>query len=192
MKLVPRLGDRSAFSELRAVAYLNHAGISPASDPARAAVARALAEQAEQGSVAFGARMVEREALRDKLATLLHADSDELALVPNTMYGLSAIAVSLPWRRGDRVIVFGGEYPTNVSVWQSACDRFGVSITQLPLNDFARAEGPDFSRLEAELAKGRVQLCAVSAVQFQTGLRMPLERIAELCHAHGAQLTVDA
>ncbi|HEY2735782.1 MAG TPA: aminotransferase class V-fold PLP-dependent enzyme, partial [Polyangiales bacterium] len=151
---VPRLGDRSAFSQLRAVAYLNHAGISPASDPVRAAAMRALVEQSEQGSVAFGARMVEREALREKLATLLHADVDELALVPNTMYGLSAIAVSLPWRGGGRAIVFDGEYPTNVSVWQSACDRFGVTITHLPLADLARPDGPDFSRLEAELAKG--------------------------------------
>ena len=32
---------------------------------------------------------------------------------------------------------------------------------------------------------------AVSAVQFQTGLRMPVEAMAELCHRHGAQLFVD-
>jgi selenocysteine lyase/cysteine desulfurase len=187
-----QLGDRRLFSELRATAYLNHAAISPASDPVRAAARNALDELARQGSAAFSARLAEREALRSKLARLLGADADEIALVPSTMYGLSALAVSFPWRTGDRVIAFEGEYPTNVSVWQSACERHGLSLTLLPLADFARADGPDLTRLEQELARGRVQLCAVSAVQFQTGLHMPLARIAELCHAHGAQLAVDA
>jgi selenocysteine lyase/cysteine desulfurase len=35
-------------------------------------------------------------------------------------------------------------------------------------------------------------LVAISAVQFQTGLRMPAVAISELCHAHGAELFVDA
>jgi cysteine desulfurase / selenocysteine lyase len=189
----PRLGDRSLFSQLRAVAYLNHAAISPACDPVRRAAQRALAELAEVGSSAFSARLAEREALRAKLARLLNAESDdEIALVPNTSFGLSALAMSLPWRAGERVLVFEGEYPTNVSIWQRACELFDLSITFLPLDDFARPDGPDFTRLEAELARGGVRLCAVSAAQFQTGLCMPLERIATLCHAHGAELAVDA
>ena len=93
---------------------------------------------------------------------------------------------------GARVIVFEGEYPTNVSVWQRACLQHGLTLYMLPVSDFARAEGADLSALERELSHGDVQLCAVSAVQFQSGLRMPLQRIAQLCHAHGAQLAVDA
>jgi selenocysteine lyase/cysteine desulfurase len=62
----------------------------------------------------------------------------------------------------------------------------------LPVADFAQPNGPDFSALERELARGDVQLCAASAVQFDTGLRMPLAAIAERCHAHGAELAVDA
>jgi selenocysteine lyase/cysteine desulfurase len=188
----PRLGDRSLFSTLRATAYLNHAAMSPASDPVRHAVQRALDELAEFGSPAFFARLRERDTLREQLARLLGVDQDEIALMPNTMYGLSALALSLPWRAGDRVIAFEGEYPTNVSVWQRTCERFGLEFTLLPVQDFAHADGPDFARLRTEFARGGVRLCAVSAVQFQTGLRMPLQRIAALCHEHGAELAVDA
>jgi selenocysteine lyase/cysteine desulfurase len=130
--------------------------------------------------------------LREDLARLMNATSQEIALVPSTLYGLAALATSLPWRRGARVIVFQGEYPTNVSVWQRACVQHGLSLTMLPVADFARPEGPDLSALERELRHGDVQLCAASAVQFQSGLRMPIERMAALCHAHGAQLAVDA
>jgi selenocysteine lyase/cysteine desulfurase len=45
--------------------------------------------------------------------------------------------------------------------------------------------------LDTELTAG-ARLVALSAVQFQTGLRMPLGRIGEACHRAGAQLFVDA
>ncbi|HET8932717.1 MAG TPA: aminotransferase class V-fold PLP-dependent enzyme [Polyangiales bacterium] len=186
------LGDRSLFPDLRVLAYLNHAAISPLSLPARQAAERAIADLAQAGSVAFPERLFERQKLRDDLARLLGADSDEIALVPSTGYGLAALATSFPWRRGARVIVFAGEYPTNVSVWQQACARHALQLTMLPVADLARPDAADFSALERELRRGDVQLCAASTVQFQTGLRMPIERMAELCHAHGAQLAVDA
>lgn len=188
----PELGDRSFFSDLRAIAYLNHAAIAPLSSPARDAAQRAIADLAREGSVAFPERLLERQALREDLAKLMGANSREIALVPSTLYGLAVLATSLRWRPGARVIVFDGEYPTNVSVWQQAAARQGLQVTMLPLCDFARADGPDLGPLERELRRGDVQLCAASAVQFQSGLRMPLERMAQLCHAHGAQLAVDA
>jgi selenocysteine lyase/cysteine desulfurase len=186
------LGDRSLFPDLRSLAYLNHAALSPLSRPVRQAAERALAGLALDGSGSFPERLVERQQLREDLARLLGADSREIALVPSTLYGLAALATSLPWRRGARVIVFDGEFPTNVSVWQQACMRHGLQLTMLPVVDFARRDAPDLSALERELRRGDVQLCAASAVQFQSGLRMPIAQMAALCHAHGAQLAVDA
>lgn len=187
-----RFGERSVFSRLDAIAYLNHAAIAPMADPVHAAAQRVIDEQAMRGSMMFSTRLAEREQLRASLAQLLHAHVDELALVPSTMYGLAALATSIPWRQGARILAFEGEYPTNVSIWQRACERHGLTLTLLQVADFARADGPDFRALDAELARGDVQLCAVSAVQFQTGLRMPLAEIARRCHAHGAELAVDA
>jgi cysteine desulfurase/selenocysteine lyase len=189
-----RLGDRGIFSALRSRAYCNHAGISAASDPVRAAMERVIRESAEEGSAGFSRRLVERDQLRGELGGLIGAREPEaeIAFVPSTMYGLCAIALSLPWKRGDRILAFEGEYPTNVTAWQRASALFGLSITLLPVADFESESGPDFTRLDAELARGDVRLCAVSAVQFQTGLRMPLAEIAKRCHAKGAEVAVDA
>jgi selenocysteine lyase/cysteine desulfurase len=194
MSSTPRLGDRGIFSALRARAYCNHAGISALSDPVRAAIDRVVCESAEEGSAGFSRRLAEREELRGEVGKLIGArdPGSEIAFVPSTMYGLAAIALSLPWKRGDRILVFEGEYPTNVTAWQRAAELFELSITLLPLADFEQAGGPDYSRLDAELARGNVRLCASSAVQFQTGLRMPLAELAKRLHAHGAELAVDA
>jgi len=190
--MTAQLGDRSLFPDLGVHAYLNHAAMSPLSRPVREAAERAVADLARGGSAAFPERLMERQQLRADLARLMNAGSVEIALVPSTLYGLAALATSLPWRRGARVIVFDGEFPTNVNVWQRACLQHGLTLTMLPVADFARPDGPDWSALERELRHGDVQLCAVSSVQFQTGLHMPLQRMAALCHAHGAQIVVDA
>jgi cysteine desulfurase / selenocysteine lyase len=189
-----RLGDRGLFSAMRVRAYCNHAGIAPASDLVRAAVERVARESAEDGSVSFVRRLGEREELRRALGALINAAQPdaEIAFVPSTMYGLCAIALSIPWKPGDRVIAFEGEYPTNVTAWQRAAELFGLSVALLPVSDLARPSGPDFSRLDAELAQGGVRVCAASAVQFQTGFRMPLAELATRCHAYGAELAVDA
>lgn len=189
--LAPRLGDRSLWSRLEARAYLNHAGISPWSEPVCAAVERVSNATAARGSLALSERLAEQDAARDKLATLLSATTREIALVPNTMYGLASIALSIPWRAGDRIVAFAGEYPTNVMPFARAAELFGLTLVLLPAADLALPGGPDLSRLQHELARG-VRLCALSAVQFQTGMLAPLAQVAELCHAHGAELVVDA
>jgi len=61
----------------------------------------------------------------------------------------------------------------------------------VPLTDFARSDEQGLGRLRAELSRG-ARMVAVSAVEFQTGLRMPVEAMATLCHEAGAELFVDA
>jgi len=186
-----RLGDRSLFPDLQPLAYLNHAGISPASTAVRAAAGQVLADYGRRGVAAHVPWHRQRRRLKGRLAALIGARAEDLAWVSNTTAGLNAVAVCFPWRRGDRILVLQGEFPTNVTPWQRAAAHHGLELVFLPVDDFARPGGPDFDRLDAALSDG-IRLLAVSAVQFQTGLRMPLEALAERCHARGAQICVDA
>jgi cysteine desulfurase / selenocysteine lyase len=187
-----KLGDRALFSTLEAAAYLNHAAIAALSDPAVAAIGAAAGILAQRGSLGFAQLLAVRERARANLATLLGATPREVALVPNTMHGLANVALGLPWRRGDRILLWTGEYPTNVTVFLRAAELFSLSVTLLPTSDLLAPGGADLGRLDRELRRGGVRLCAISAVQFQTGVRAPLAEIARLCHAYDAQLVVDA
>lgn len=186
-----RLGDRSLFPDLEARAYLAHAAISPPSLAVRAAVEGALGDYARYGAEAWSRYRDQRDRLRGKLARLIGAAADEVALVGSTTAGVIAIAQCLPWRKGERVVVFAGEFPTNVTPWQQAAARYGLEVVMQDADRFRTDPGEAFEVLEAALRDG-VRVVAVSAVQFQSGLRMPLARIAELCHAYGAELFVDA
>ncbi len=187
----PALGDRSLFPDLEPAVYLNHAAVSPPSSAVRAAVREVLDAYARQGVGAVMRWVEQRERLKQRLAALIGAAPSDLGLVANTTTGVLDVALCLPWRPGQGVVVFDGEFPTNVTPWQQAARTFDLRLHRLPLSGFGDGSGDGLARVEATLAAGGVRLIAVSAVQFQTGLGMPLAQLSALAHAHGAQLFVD-
>lgn len=188
---VAGLGRRDLFPELEPSVYLNHAAISPPSTAVRAAVRATLDGYARRGVAHFAQEAERRTRLRSSLAQLLGVAAADVALVPNTSAGVVDIALCLPWRPGDRVLLFSGEFPANVTPWQRAAERHDLELLWLDAEDFRHDRAGALARMESLLVRG-VRLVAVSTVQFATGQRMPLEQIGEFCRRHGAELFVDA
>jgi len=185
------LGDRSLYPELQAKAYLAYAACAPVSSLVKAAVNRLLDGYAQQGNVAFFDWIEQRERLRGKLARLIGARAEDIALSSGTSRGLFDIALCLPWRTGDRVVLFDREFPANVCPWQRAAELFGLGLDFVDMSRAVADVGSILEPLEKLLVRG-ARLVAVSAVQFQTGLRMPLAQMGKLCARYGAELCVDA
>jgi len=186
-----KLGDRSLFPSLEGAAYLAHAAISPLSEPVCARIADVTRDYSRGGMAGFlrwAPRL--REGRRD-LASLISAEPDEIAFVANTTQGVIDVAFGVPWREGDRVVLFEGEFPANVTPWQRAAEEFRLDLIWLPLSPFHRSAGEGLAELERALERG-VRVVAVSAVQYKTGLRMPLAEMAALCHEYDAEIFVDA
>lgn len=184
-------GSRALFEQLEVGVYANHASLSPPSRPVIEAVVATLAGYAKQGMAWYAEEVERRERLRNDLAGLIGAPEGSIGLVANTSAGVLAIALGLDWRRGDRIVLFDGEFPTNVTPWQQAARRHGLELAWLDADEFRTDREAALARFEAELARG-VRLVALSAVQFTSGQRMPLEAMGALCRRHGAELFVDA
>lgn len=186
------LGDRSAFETLQAKAYLNHAAISPPSRVVMDAVSTVVQDYAVRGVGAFMTYLEQRERLRARLATFIGAQTDEIGYVANTTSGVVFAAMCFPWERGDGVVLLDGEFPANVTPWQQAAAMHDLRIDRIPVSQFGSPDpGQGLAALDSALRAG-AKLVAVSAVQFQTGLRMPLRAISALAHRHGAAVFVDA
>lgn len=186
-----QFGDRSLFPDLSAAVYLNHAAVSPLSAPVVAAAREALDDFAAEGIGAVGRWMRARETLREDLAGLLGVAPADLGFPPGTTRGILDLALALDWQPGDTVIVFEGEFPSNVTPWATVARRFGGRLVTLPLDGFGDGSGDGEARVAHALEAHRVRIVAVSAVQFATGLRMPLDTLGQLAHANGAELFVD-
>ena len=188
-----QVGDVGFAPNISALAYFNHAALTPPSPLVLQAISSCLSAFAEVGSEAFMSVVEARGGLKRALARLFELDeryADSFALVPNTTSGLQAIAHALPWRRGDRVLLFDGEFPTNVIPWLQASERHELEVCWASLDPLMNPHGADWSEVDAQLSRG-VKLVCVSAVQFQTGLRIPLDKLAERCERWGAELCVD-
>ena len=187
----PKLGDRSLFPDLEGTAYLAHAAISPLSAPVCERIREVTEDYARGGMAGFGRWVPRLRQVRADLASLISAEPSEVAFVANTTQGIIDIAFGLPWRKGDRVVLFDGEFPANVTPWQQASQEFDLELCWLPLNAFHRSSDEGLAELERVLERG-ARLVAVSAVQYKTGLRMPLAEMCALCHQYGAEIFVDA
>jgi len=185
------LGSRALFEHLETDVYANHASLSPPSRPVREAVAAVLDGYGQHGMAWYAKEVERRQRLRSRLAALIGAAEDSIGLVANTSAGVLDIALGLPWRSGERVLLFDGEFPTNVTPWQQAAREHGLELVWLQADEFRTDRDAALERLAGELERG-IRLVAVSAVQFTTGQRMPLAEMGELCRAHGAELFVDA
>jgi cysteine desulfurase/selenocysteine lyase len=187
----PKLGERALFPDLEGTAYLAHAAISPLSSPVRERIAEVAADYGRGGMAGFVRWAPHLRQVRQDLASMISADPGEIAFVANTTQGVIDIAFGLPWRKGDRVVLFDGEFPANVTPWQQAAEQFGLELCWLSLDPFQRSLDEGLAELERSLARG-IRVVAVSAVQYKTGLRMPLAEMAALCHKYDAEIFVDA
>ncbi len=122
---------------------------------------------------------------RTQFAQLIGADADEIALMPNTTYGLNLAARALPLRPGT-ILTFDGEFPSCVYPFQALASR-GISLELVP-----RVNGlPDENTLVKKIGRGDVVAVVISWVQFSTGYVADLQRIGNACRAHGAFFIVD-
>jgi cysteine desulfurase/selenocysteine lyase len=185
------LGDKSLISQLEARSYLSYAAIAPATECVSGAVRELLADYARAGNMALGKWLPRREVLRAELGRLIGASAEHIALASSATSALGDLAFCLPWQQGDGVLLGEGEFPGNVSPWQNAAQLFSLRVQFLP--KLRTSDDDEFlTALEQQLRAGGVRLVALSAVQFQTGIRTPLEAVVRLCRAHGAELAVDA
>ncbi|WP_411278455.1 aminotransferase class V-fold PLP-dependent enzyme [Gemmatimonas sp.] len=122
---------------------------------------------------------------RAQFAALVGADADEIALMPNTTYGLNLAARALPLRPGT-ILTFDGEFPSCVYPFQALGSR-GINLELIP-----RLHGlPDEDALVAAIQRPDVVAVVVSWVQFATGYVADLARIGAACRARDVFFIVD-
>jgi len=178
------LGTRSAFSRLSWDIYLSHAAVAPLPDRGYDAVMRATDALATRGAGAIMDLMGSLDTVRARLISFGQLPG-EVAFVGNTSQALTAVALGLDWNPGNTILLFEGEFPSNITPWQRAAELYGLEIRVAPI---AAAESA--AALEPYLTG--VRLVSLSTVQFQTGFAAPVPELAKACHAAGALLAVDA
>jgi cysteine desulfurase/selenocysteine lyase len=166
--------------------YLNHAAVSPPPITTIQAVEAQLRDVHENGSINFRDWLAVKEQARQLLANLLGARPEQVAFVRNTSDALSTVANGLDWRRGDNIVTFSREFPSNIYPWLRVRDAFGVEVRMCE----ERGGRIDFAELSS-LIDHNTRVVAISHVQYASGFRIDLERLGRLARQHDALFVVD-
>jgi cysteine desulfurase/selenocysteine lyase len=176
---------RSLFPITKQYIFMNHAGVSPMSERAKAALEN-LMEQMVTRPYPEGLSQEEAERLRHSIGRLVGADPHTIGLVRSAAHGVWVLAQGLDWQPGDNVVGAQGEDPANIHPWMSLRDR-GVEY---------RLTEPVDGRLTRELVLSlvdeRTRVVALSHVEPWNGYRVDLESIGTELRERGIVFAIDA
>lgn len=144
---------------------------------------------------AFGGSVAKHvDAAREEVARFLNADPDEIIFTScATESDNSAIRGSADYFGRDlKVITTAVEHPAVLQ----PCRRLkalGHEVVELPVDSTGQL---DLAQLVAELSKPSTSkpatLVSIMWANNETGVLFPIEKVAEICRAHGAILHTDA
>jgi len=177
---------RALFPVTERAVYLNHAAVSAPPIPTIQAIQSYLSDVSQNGSLNFRNWLAVKERARGLLAGMLGARPEQVAFVRNTSDGLSTVANGLAWRPGDNIVTFRNEFPSNVYPWLRARNAYGIEVRMCEERE-GRVDVEDLLRL----IDARTRIVTISHVQYATGFRADLERIAKAARAHDGLLVVD-
>ncbi len=193
--VAPQWGDSSLFPHLAYRAFFAHAAIAPLNELGRRAMDHYAVSLGQWGNGAFPMWMAQRERLRETFARMLGVTPSQVGLSSGCSHSITDVALALPWSKGQFLVSFEGEFPANVVPYQQAAQAAGGHVRLLPLPP---AHSPTAAEAILHAVEDafqspyeRVAHLAVSAVQFQTGLRMPLVELGELCDRYDVTFLVD-
>jgi selenocysteine lyase/cysteine desulfurase len=166
-------------------AFLAHAAVCPL--PRRVSEAmrhQALAAAREDQEESFPPERF-RDA-RALAARLIHAQPEEIALVGPTSLALSFVAGGLPWRKGDNILIYFDDYPSNVYPWMTLAER-GVEVRLLNIRDYGRIGSLDVTGQVDE----QTRMVALASCHFIAGWRLELDAIGKFLRDRNILFCVD-
>jgi len=173
------------FPVAREKIFLAHAGVCPL--PKR--VADAISKCAEQST--FGDQevfMLSRLDDARKLASqLINCQPDEIALVGPTSLALSFVAAGLNFRKGDNVLIYHDDYPSNVYPWMALAAR-GVQVRLLNIKNYGAIRTIDVIGQVDE----NTRLVALASCHFISGFRIEIDAIGKFLRERGILFCLDA
>lgn len=165
--------------------FLAHAGVCPLPRRVIEAMKRYIDAAGLDDQETVVAEGLFREA-RGFAAQLLGTQPDEVALVGPTSLGLSLIANGFPLRKGDNVIIYQDDYPSNVYPWMALAEK-GVQVRLLNIRQYGRIRRID---VEGQVDE-QTRLVALASCHFVSGYRVDVEGIGKMLKAKSIAFCVD-
>ena len=131
------------------------------------------------------------EGARERVRRFVNAGSTrEIIFTRGTTEGINLVAQAYARPRfgpGDEILITALEHHSNIVPWQMVCEQTGCALKVAPINRRGELEFEAFT----QLLSPRTRLVGVAHVSNALGTVLPVKRIIEAAHAHGAVVLID-
>lgn len=166
--------------------FLAHAAVC--SIPKRVSEAiRTYAEQCTLGDQEVLVPAFQIQKSRELAARLMDVQAEEIAFVGPTSLALSFVAAGLPWRKGDNILVYFDDYPSNVYPWMALAEK-GVKVRFLNIRELGKIRTIDVLGQVDE----NTRLVALASCHFVSGYRIDIPAIGEALRKRNILFCLDA
>lgn len=177
---------RHEFPVVEKKVFLAHAGVCPL--PRR--VADAVSAYVREATTGDQEKFVYPQILNDgrkAVAGFLKCQPEEVAFVGPTSLALSFVASGLKFRRGDNVLIYFDDYPSNVYPWMALAEQ-GVQVRLMNTKALGMIRPIDVLGQVDE----NTRLVALASCHFISGWRIDIPEIGKTLRQRGILFCVDA
>ena len=128
------------------------------------------------------------DAVYQHVASLIDAESQEIALLENATAAWCHAFYALPFNPGDRILTCEAEYAANYVAFLQRAKRDGIVIDVIPSDSTGEL---DVDAL-ASMIDERVALIAITWIPTNGGLVNPAKKVGDLARQHGITYLLDA
>ncbi len=184
--------QKEKFSLPPEVSYLNCAYMSPLMKSVEAAGIEGMALKKTPHLITQPDFFDQADQLRQAFARIIHVeDPQRIVIIPSVSYGIATVAKNLHLSPGDKIIVAGEQFPSNVYAWQKlTASRRGVLTTIAPPETLSH-RGKIWNERILEAIDGHTRMVAIGHVHWSDGTKFDLAAIRRRTHEVGALLVVD-
>ncbi len=126
----------------------------------------------------------------EALAGFLNADEDEVIITRNTSESNNIVVNGLDFGKGDEVLLWEQNHPTNLIAWQERARRMGFSVKVIALSEQPTDQYGLVEAFEKAISS-KTRLLAFSHISNVSGLKLPAAEICRMARSKGVLSLVD-
>ena len=179
---------RSLFSLNSGEHYLNCAYMSPLLKSVEDAALKELGRRRNPGQLKLEDFFEPVSALKASFSRLISGEHpDRISLIPSVSYGLANAARNIKPRKGGKILVLEGQFPSNYYAWIRLCREHGMDLHTIARRKNAKAWNQEI----LENIDGKTVAVAMAPLHWADGLLYDCPSIGRRCREVGAYFILD-
>ncbi len=177
---------RDLFPIVERYLYFDAASLSPYCTPVIDAIENFMNERRDSASLNFDEWRNRIESSRGMVASMINSEAEEIAFTKNTSEGVNLTTMLVEWEKGDEVLVWDCDFPTNIYPFLNL-KRKGVKTRYIQ----CRKGKVELEEIDSVLNE-KTRLLSISHVFYDSGYRVDLGELGKICRDHDILFHVDA